>query len=206
MKKKKDTFYYDNLNECVEYSYEAACFLEKILKDYNPHTIQEAIAQIHEIEQKADTNRHKMMAVLNKAFITPIEREDLVSLSNILDDITDAIEEVLLQIYITNVKQMREDVLTTVQLLLECIACLCKVLHEFSDFKTSETIKADIVRVNDFEEQGDHLYINSMHRLYEEDNLKDIAVWRNIYECIEMCFDICENTADIVQTVIMKNT
>lgn len=206
MKTKKDEFYFNNLCECAECSYQAAKFLEQVIREYNKDTIEQKIHAMHETEQSGDAKKHQMMEVLNKAFITPIEREDIVALSDNLDDITDAIEEVLLQIYICNVTKIRDDVLPTIHLLLECIQCLWDVLKEFHHFKTSTTITNHIVRVNDFEEQGDHLYKDSMYRLHREEELRSIVTWRTIYECIEKCFDTCEHTADIVQTVIMKNT
>ena len=79
MKEKKDEFYYKNLNACIDYSYQAAQFLKETLEQFQIDRLQEQIAEMHEIEQKADTKRHKMTKVLSKAFITPIEREDLVA-------------------------------------------------------------------------------------------------------------------------------
>lgn len=45
-----------------------------------------------------------------------------------------------------------------------------------------------------------------MHRLYGESDLRTVVVWKNIYACIENCMDVCEHAADIVNTVIMKNS
>lgn len=205
MKKKKEDFYFQNLINCVEYSFHAAQFLEIVVKEYNRIRLQDNLNKMHEMEQGADTKKHEMMEALNTAFITPIEREDLVDLSNNLDDITDAIEEVLLQIYVCNIQEIREDVLPTMEVLSECIHCLWEVLKEFSNFKTSSSIKGHIVRVNDLEEQGDHLYQENMYRLHQEKDVRLIITWRTIYECIETCFDTCEHVADIVQAVMMKN-
>ena len=196
MKKKKDEFYFKNLNTCVEISYQAAEFLKNVVVDFSVDTIKENLDRMHELEQKADGKKHKMMTVLSQAFITPIEREDLVALSNYLDDITDAVEDVFLQIYMCNVDTIREDVPQMVELLLECIKALQDVIGELKRFKSS----------NDLEEQGDRLYVENMHRLYGECDLRTVVVWKNIYACIENCMDVCEHAADIVNTVIMKNS
>ena len=105
MKKKKEEFYYKNLCSAMEYAYQAAQFLTETLKHFDKETIQEKLDAMHELEQKGDVKKHKMMKALSQAFITPIEREDLVSLSGYIDDITDAVEEVLLQIYMSNVTE-----------------------------------------------------------------------------------------------------
>ena len=206
MKEKKDEFYYKNLNACIDYSYQAAQFVKETLEQFQIDMLQEQIAEMHEIEQKADTKRHKMTKVLSKAFITPIEREDLVALSSNLDDITDAVEEVMLQIYMSNVSVIRPDVFPMLNLLLDCIKALGDVLKELKDFKHSKKIEEYIIRVNDLEEQGDKLYLENMYQLHKEKDTLLIVSWRKIYDCLENCLDSCEHTADIVETVIMKNS
>ena len=206
MKEKKDEFYYKNLNACIDYSYQATQFLKETLEQFQIDMLQEQIAEMHEIEQKADTKRHKMTKVLSKAFITPIEREDLVALSSNLDDITDAVEEVMLQIYMSNVSVIRPDVFPMLNLLLDCIKALGDVLKELKDFKHSKKIEEYIIRVNDLEEQGDKLYLENMYQLHKEKDTLLIVSWRKIYDCLENCLDSCEHTADIVETVIMKNS
>ena len=73
MKKKKDEFYFKNLNICVEISYQAAEFLKNVVVDFSVDTIRENLDRMHELEQKADGKNHKMMTVLSQAFITPLE-------------------------------------------------------------------------------------------------------------------------------------
>lgn len=205
MKKKKDEFYYKNLNACVDYAYQAAEVLKDTLVNYDKDTLQEKIDKIHELEQQGDAKRHKMMAVLSQAFITPIEREDLIALSNYLDDTTDAVEEVLLQIYMCNVDSIREDIFPVLEVLLASIRALGDVVGELENFKHSKKMEKYIIKVNDLEEQGDRLYMENMHRLHEETDVKTILIWRTVYECVETCLDTCEHAADIVETVRMKN-
>nr|WP_297932594.1 DUF47 family protein [uncultured Lachnoclostridium sp.] len=89
---------------------------------------------------------------------------------------------------------------------LACIQSLGDVLKKFHNLKSLTTISKHIVKVNDLEERGDQLYKENMYRLYREEDVRRIVMWRNIYECIENCFDTCEHAADIVQAVIMKNS
>lgn len=206
MKEKKEEFYYKNLNACVEYSYQTAQFLKETLKQFEKESLAKKMEEMHELEQKADAKRHKMTKALSKAFITPIEREDLLALSSNLDDITDAVEEVLLQIYMSNVSDIRKDIFPMLNLLLDCIKALEDVLKELKDFKHSKKMETYIIRVNDLEEQGDKLYLENMHKLYQEQEVLTILIWREIYGCLENCMDSCEHVADIVETVVMKNT
>ena len=70
----------------------------------------------HEIERSADERRHDLTDKLTKAFITPIEREDIVTLSHHIDEVTDKLEEVLIRIYINNVKTIRPEALRSARL------------------------------------------------------------------------------------------
>ncbi len=206
MKKKKEEFYYKNLSTCVEVAYEAAVVLKETVNGYDRNEIKEKLAVMHELEQKGDAKMHKMMSALTQAFITPIEREDLVALSNYLDDITDAVEDVMLEIYMSNVEEIRKDIMPMLDLLMESIEALGNVIKELKDFKHSKTIEKGIIHVNDLEEKGDQLFVENMHRLHQENDIRTIIIWRHIYECIENCLDSCEHAADIVATVMMKNS
>lgn len=205
-KKKKDNFYYKNLCACMEYSYEAATILKEVLEKFDKNSLKDKMEAMHEVEQKADMKKHKMMEALSCAFITPIEREDLMALSNYLDDITDAIEDVLLQIYMCNVKEIRADVLPMCKLLVDTISALENVLKELKNFKHSKEMDEYIIKVNDLEEEGDKLYTENMHRLHALDDVRSIMIWRNIYEGMENCIDTCEHVADVVAMIMMKNS
>ena len=206
MKKKKDEFYYKNLNTCMEIAYDAALVLKETVYEYDRDSIEEKRSRMHELEQKGDTKKHKMMPALSQAFITPIEREDLVALSNDLDDITDAVEDVMLELYMCHVPEIRPDVKPMVDLLLECMKALEDVLKELKDFKHSKTLEKYIIRVNDLEEQGDQIFVENMYNLHKEEDIRTVIIWDNIYRCIENCLDTCEHAADIVGTIIMKNS
>ena len=88
--------------------------------------------EVHEIEREADTHRHEITDKLAKAFITPIEREDIIALSHHIDDVTDKIEEVLIRVYINNVQEMREEVSACWMWSLND----CEELQKDSDLKT----------------------------------------------------------------------
>ena len=80
-------------------------------------------------------------------------------------------------------------------------------MQEFADFKKSKTLHGLIVEINALEEEGDRVYMEIMRRLHSEvtDPLEIIA-WREIYNYLEKCCDACEHVADVVESVMMKNT
>ena len=207
MTKKGDRYYFDNFIACVECSLRAAMLLGETLKNYSKAEIEKKREQIHEIEHEADRKKHELMNMLNKAFITPIEREDIVSLSQNLDDITDTIEDVLLRIYICDVDTVKQNAIEMTDLVITACDALKNAMEEFPEFRKSTKLAEQLIRINDLEEKCDHLYIEGMRRLYTggEDALIVIA-WRDIYSYLERCMDACEHAADIMEAVIMKNS
>ena len=76
--------------------------------------------------------------------------------------------------------------------------------HEITDNKE---LKPSIIRMNTLEEKEDELFISSMRKLHvEEQDVRNIIAWREIYTYLEKCADACEHVADIVGSVAMKNS
>ena len=70
-----------------------------------------------------------------------------------------------------------------------------------------EHIFAQVIELNDAEEECDKLYLSSMRALTKSGNDALVTIsWRDIYECLESCSDACEHVSECVGSVIMKNT
>ena len=93
------------------------------------------------------------------------------------------------------------------KVIIRCCQALKEVMEEFCDFQKSKTLHGLIIEINALEEEGDRLFIDSMRKLHtEEEDPIQIIAWREIYSYLEKCCDACEHVADIVESVIMKNT
>jgi len=204
---KGDKFYFENFAASTALSKEAANYLVKCLENYDPKSIQQMLVQMHEIENRADVKKHEMAEALAKAFVTPVDREDLDMLSHQLDDVTDKIEEILQMFYIYNIPAINPAAIVFAKHLVQSCELLCQLMGEFENFKKSKNIHGLIIKLNDVEEECDKLYLSSMRDLTTDtsDVLLTIS-WRDIYECMESCADACEHVSECVGSVIMKNT
>ena len=191
--------------ECVDLAEEAITLLLDSLNSFDPEVLPGKIREMHEIEQRGDSKKHELVKRVSEDFIPPIEREDIIAISDILDDIIDDVEDILIQIYVSNVRELRYDIVPGIENLQRCIISLKKVLLEFPNFRKSESIQQLIIDVNHYEEQGDKRFMDSMVRLYREDSIEPVVRWKAVYQCIEDSMDRCEDAADTVQSVIMKN-
>ena len=159
------------------------------------------------MEHAADEKKHELSNVLARAFITPIEREDIILLSQSLDEVVDKIEDVLLRMYCNNIQVMRPDAIELGAVLIRCCEEVRMLMNEFSDFHHSKKLREHIIHINTMEEQADKLFSAAMRTLHTTctDPIEIIA-WREIYIYLEKCADACEHVADAVESIVMKNT
>ena len=207
MAKKQDSFYFDNFVSCAEYAVEATKILRACISDYNPDGLDATLKKIHDVEHDADMKKHEVVNVLMKAFITPIERDDIMLLSQCLDEVVDKIEDVVLRLYCDNVRTLRPDMEAAVDVVERCCSEMKLMMEDFRNFRHSKTLKERIIKINTMEEEADGIFIESMHRLHtsESDPVK-IIIWRDIFRYLEQCADACEHVADACEKAVMNNT
>lgn len=204
---KQDNFYFDEFIILVEFAKNAAEFLIEIINDYNPSIIVASLEKMHNIEHTADLEKHKVIEKLVKEFVPPLEREDIINLTQVIDDVTDAFEDVLMKLYMYNVQEMRPDAIEFATIAGQCANGLLETVKEFANYKKSTKLHPAIIEVNRLEEVGDRMYIKVVHDLFsEEKSPRTLIAWEEIYYRLEKCCDACEEVADIIETIIMKNT
>ncbi len=204
---KGDKFYFENFKTSADFSKKASNYLVECLENYNVNDIETMLSKMHEIEHSADINKHEMNGTLAKAFVTPIDREDLDMLSLQLDDVVDLIEEVLQKFYIYDIKNIDSLAIEFAKKIVTSCNILWEIMDEFENFKKSKTLRSLIIKLNDVEEECDKLYLSAMLTLTKNStNVLETVSWRNIYESLEACADACEHVSECVGSVIMKNT
>lgn len=207
MSKKVSYNYFDALASLTNYSYELAVTLHSILSRFDTAKITEKVTSAHAIEHNADIAKHDIMNRLVKEFLPPIEREDITSLAQQIDDVTDSVEDVLIYVDMFNIKKIRPETLKFTELLVNCCKAMVSMMEEFKNFKSSKKLRDLIIEMNNLEEKGDALYVDSMRKLFQ--NSKDpveLMCWTEIFHRLERCADACEDVADIVESIVMKNS
>jgi len=207
MAKKQDR-YFEIFVEMSGFSCEAAAFLRGTLNSFNRDELPQALESMHAIEHCGDNARHTMTKLLAHEFITPIEREDIMAMSETIDDVTDKIEDVLQRLYMYAIPEIREDALRVADLIVKCTEALRAALREFVNFKKSKILNDHLIEINRLEEEGDRLYIEAVRALFLDDSLSPRAVvaWNSVFGYLENVCDACEDVANLIEDVIMKNT
>ncbi len=205
---KKSVFnYFDAFANLSKFSYKLAVSLNDTLKNFDARKITEKVKAAHEIEHNADIAKHDIMNRLVKEFLPPIASEDITSLTQEIDDVTDSIEDVLIYIDMFNIQTIRPEVLKFTELLVSCTKAMDEALEEFKNWKNSKTLHEKIVEINRLEEVGDSLYVDFMRNLYHtsKDPI-ELMCWTEVLHRLERCADNCEDVANIIESIVMKNS
>jgi len=177
------------------------------MNNFKAEELPEKMKEMHDIEHSGDQARHVMIRKLAKEFITPIEREDIMALADAIDNVTDAIEDVVMRMYMYNITSIRPQAVKITEIIVKCCNSLKTALGEFINFRKSQNLHQFIIEVNQLEEEGDRLFTEATRDLYCNCNdFREVAAWDTTFHYLEKCCDACEDVADAIENVIMKNS
>ncbi len=204
---KKNNNYFELIKNQASYCVKASALLEKILRDFDADKIEDYRDRMHEIEHTADSVHHDILNKLSTEFITPIDQEDILLLVQIIDDITDALDEVILDIYMYRMQEIPEKAAELARAVNRCVNAMYEATEELKNFKKPTELHTKIIKVNDTEGDADDIYTEAIRELFgATDDVKALIGGKAVYEGLENCCDLCEHATDVISQVIIKNT
>lgn len=204
---KKTNEYFLLIEQQAAICVEAAALLENILTEYSAAGMAVRRVEMHAVERRADGICHDIRNRLSAAFITPIDQEDILHLAQLLDDVTDALDEVALECYVFRLAELPAGAPAFAGLTRRCVGKLCEAAIELRNFRSSGRLRALLAEVNTLEEQADDAYATAIHDLFAEDAApRTLIAGKAIFDCMEACCDLCGHAADVMDQIIIKNT
>ena len=208
---KKNAFdYFDAFEKVSALAVDEANVLIETVESFSANAdVDSLIMRVHQLENRGDEINHAVFQNTAIEFITPIEREDIVTLAHALDTVLDEIEDVVFRFYMFNVREVPEKAIRFAQIIKEAAIELDKAMAKLKGFKKhSQDLHALLVKVNDYEEEGDRLYMDAIRELFTRSDTDSVDVlrWMEIYRHMERCSDACEHAADAVSMVLLKNS
>ena len=179
------------------------------LKDmiYSWECFDEKLEEMTRIEHQGDTITHEIMFQLNRSFITPFDREDIGLLAHSLDDVTDLIQSAADTMVLYKVKtpgkHARELADIIVQITTEVENAMPSLRRHTANL---EKILNSCVEINRLENVADTIYRTALTELFDDDSdIAYIIKWREIYEHMESATDMCEDVANVLESVALKH-
>jgi hypothetical protein len=161
------------------------------------------LREIKELEHEGDRLTRQVVDLLNRTFVTPFDRDDLYRLAGALDDICDHVDEAAGNIAGYGVEQIRPLAKEQAQVILRSVEKLHEAVERLDGFKDSSS---QLHALRDLEDEGDRLNRDAVSELFSsgEDPIAVIR-WKDIHEQLEEAVDACENAADVLEAILVKN-
>jgi uncharacterized protein len=158
-----------------------------------------------EIESKGDSFVHEVIKELNDAFITPIEREDILHLAMTMDDVLDGLEATAALFEMYSITKADDFMIQFVNAIQNSVHEIDHAIELLSNKKLLQ-IREHAIKIKDYESQCDHVLRKSIKNLFnvEKDPIR-IIQYKEIYENLEDIADSCQTVANTLETIIMKN-
>jgi hypothetical protein len=161
------------------------------------------LRDIKELEHEGDRLTRELVDLLNRTFVTPFDRDDMYRLATALDDICDHIDEAAGNIAGYGVSEIHQAAREQAQVILRSTEKLREAVERVDGFKDAGR---QLHELRDLEDEGDRLNREAIHELFStNDNPMDVLRWKDIHEQLEEAVDACENAADVLEAIFVKN-
>ena len=194
--------FFDLFKQAAENALAGSRGLKQMLEQYdNP---QESWKKIKDLEHEGDRITHRTIRSLNQTFLTPIDAEDIHALITALDNVMDAIEAAASRMILFRIdqptaeaKELSEIIVTSTEQLVKAVSHMPRL----------DDIDEYCIEINRLENTADDIYRNAISRLFENGTAPlEVIKWLDIYEILESATDRCEDVANTLETIGLKNT
>ena len=196
-----DREFFDLFEEAGTNTVRAADLLDQLLRGW-PES-KELGRELPICEQEGDRITHDLIRKVNETFVTPIEREDILTLASGLDDIVDFIEEAADYLNLYKIEAPMEQAQRLSHVLLDCTRQIAEAIPRLRGFRD---INHYVVEINRLENDGDRITREAIASLFDGGIDPMVVIrWKDIYERLEAAIDACERVAHILESVVIKN-
>ncbi len=168
-----------------------------------PENGSQLVDRIKDLEHRGDELTHEVVTLLNRTFVTPFDRDDIYRLAAAVDDICDFIDEAAGNLFSYGVVEVPRRAREQADVILRSTIMLDEAMQRLEGFKDSSR---QLIELRSLEDEGDRLLHESIAELFRSstDPLTVIR-WKDIHEGLEEAVDACENAADVLEAILVKN-
>ena len=161
------------------------------------------IREIKELEHEGDRLTHEVVDLLNRTFVTPFDRDDMYRLATALDDVCDHVDEAAGHIVGYGITEIRPAAQAQGEVIARAATKLQEAVELLEGFKDS---KRQLIELRELEDEGDRLNHEAISELFRSaDDALYVIRWKDVHEQLEEAVDACENAADVLEAILVKN-
>ena len=200
----KEGRFFDHFNDHATLVVEGAHELKAFLSDMGN---REAHAQnVSSIEKKADKITHETIHLLHQTFVTPLDREDIHKLISSMDDILDLMEDVAECVVLYDVREVSDAARKLADICVGCAEKVKQAVEMLSNLDNSQAILRICSEIDQLESEADRVMRSAMSKLFrDEPDTRQLIKLKAIYELLESITDRAEDTANVIEGIVLEN-
>lgn len=199
----KDKAFFEMFEKAAVNAADGAKALVALMESY-PTALVEMVKVIKDIEHQGDLLTHQTIEMLNKTFVTPIDREDIHELITKLDDILDLMDGASGRLALYKINAITPEARAFAALLVRATGIICHAVACLRDISDCKDMTAHCVEIHTIENEGDQLLRQAMTNLFLTGDPINVIKWKEVYEDLETATDRCEDVANIIEGIVLK--
>ncbi|MEJ5990355.1 DUF47 domain-containing protein [Ramlibacter sp. PS3R-8] len=207
----KEGNFFEMFNQHAEHMVEAAHAFAKLVANYGDVNQREQYTrEVDHAERAADKVTHEVNRLIHSTFITPIDREQIHTLINTMDDVADLIQDSAETMSLYDVRHMTEEISRLTDLSVRCCERVKEAvgfLSKLSDHDTAVAALKTCEEIDKLESDADRVMRSAMSKLFrEEPDVREVIKLKTVYELLETITDKCEDVANVVEGIVLENS
>ena len=203
--------FFDMFNQHAERIVEAARAFSQLVANYGDQHLRDRYnLDVDSAERAADRVTHEVNRTLHKTFITPIDREQIHTLINTMDDVADLLQDSAETMALYDIRHMTDEIARLTDLSLKCCERLrdaVKLLDKIADPAVAEAALKTCEEIDRLEGDADRVLRSAMSKLFREEvDVRELIKLKAIYELLESVTDRCEDVANHIEGIILENS
>lgn len=202
--KKDDGNFFQWFEDAANNALQASIELRNLCSNFSDPTV--SAKRLHDFEHRGDEIGHRIYAQLNKTFLTPLDREDIIQLYSAIDDVTDLVHSAADMMVVYKVELVPPLAKDLAECIVGCMEEVVKALPYLRKRSELSKMLASIIQINSLENKADDLLRDGLGDLFShpEDVIR-IIKWRDIYQEMEAATDKAEDIADVLRGLSIKH-
>jgi len=207
----KEGNFFEMFNQHAERIVEAARAFSSLVNHYSDaHLRDKYNREVDNAEHAADRITQEVNRLIHTTFITPIDREQIHALINLMDDVADLIQDTAETMALYDVKHMTEEIHRLTDLSVRCCERLqdvVKLLARIGEAAVAESALKTCEEIDRLESDADRVMRSAMSKLFrDEPDVREIIKLKAIYQLLETITDKCEDVANQIEGIVLENS
>jgi predicted phosphate transport protein (TIGR00153 family) len=203
--------FFELFNRHADHIMAAAQAFGQLVAHYSdPQQRERYTREVDEAERAADRVTQEVNRLVHTTFITPIDREQIHTLINLMDDVADLIQDSAEAMALYDVHRMTDQIQRLTDLSLRCCECLKNavgLLSRLAEPAAAESALKLCNEIDRMESDADREMRSAMSQLFRaEPDVRELIKLRTIYELLETITDKCEDVANQIEGIVLENS